>query len=262
MQRVDVISVDGIRLAAAVHPATAPTRGAVLLVHGITVDMDEGAGMLVRLAEHVTAAAFDVVRFSFRGHGNSGGTQRGVTISGECLDLQAAMERVRARFAGPVSIVAASFGAVPTVLSLPWLADGLHRFVLWNPVLDLRRTFVEPQLSWEIQNFGPKQQQRLVDDGFLVVDGQFELGSVLFCEFACYRPLDDFLASRIPTLIVHGDQDTAVAYRISTDTAPARPDTTLHTISGSDHGFDSREREDKAIAATIDWLIGESAARP
>ncbi|MEU2032777.1 alpha/beta hydrolase [Nocardia amamiensis] len=262
MQRVEVISIDGTRLEAAVHSASAPPRGAVLLAHGITVDMDEGGGMFVRLAEQLTAAGFDVVRFSFRGHGNSGGTQQGVTISGECLDLQAAMELVRAQFAGPVSIVAASFGAVPTMLSLPWVADGLHRLVLWNPVLDLRHTFLEPDLAWGIQNFGPGQRQRLVDDGFLVVDGQFELGRVLFCELAHYKPLDEFFASWIPTLIVHGDQDTAVAYRISADTAAARPDTTLHTISGSDHGFDSQEREDKAIAATVDWLIEQSTAGP
>ena len=104
--------------------------------------------MFVRLAERLAAAGFDVVRFSFRGHGGSAGTQRGVTIAGECLDLQAVIEWVRGRFAGPILIVAASFGAVSTLLSLPWLTEGVHRLVLWNPVLDLRHTFLEPELAW------------------------------------------------------------------------------------------------------------------
>ncbi|MGY2125906.1 alpha/beta hydrolase [Nocardia gipuzkoensis] len=150
MEDITVRSVDGVRLDTALHPASSSTgRGVVLLVHGITVDMDEGGGMFIRLAEQLDAAGFNVVRFSFRGHGNSGGTPRGVTVAGECLDLQAAVEAVRERFPGPLSIVAASFGAVSTTLSLPWLESTLHRLVLWNPVLDLRRTFVEPEWPGE-----------------------------------------------------------------------------------------------------------------
>jgi alpha-beta hydrolase superfamily lysophospholipase len=250
--------VDGIGLDAAVHPASVDAaRGAVLLVHGITVDMDEGGGMFVRLAEQLAAAGFDVARFTFRGHGASGGTARGVTIAGECLDLQSAIEFVRERFTGPLSIVAASFGAVSTALSLPWLAGDLHRLVLWNPVLDLSHTFLEPELAWGIENFGPEQQKHLQANGFLRVDDQFELGRVLFVEFANYRPKDELLASRVPTLIVHGDRDTAVSYAVAADVARTRTDTVLHTVVGSDHGFDSREREDEAIAVTVDWLVAQ-----
>jgi alpha/beta superfamily hydrolase len=52
--------------------------------------MDEG-GMFVRLADRLAAKGFDLLRFSFRGHGHSGGTQIGLTIAGEMLDLQAAL---------------------------------------------------------------------------------------------------------------------------------------------------------------------------
>ncbi len=41
-----------------------------------------------------------------------------------------------------------------------------------------------------------------------------------------------------------------VAKAASTD----RPECEFHTVVGSDHGFDSREREDEAIAVTVDWL--------
>ncbi|WP_162240329.1 alpha/beta fold hydrolase, partial [Nocardia arizonensis] len=98
MEHVTVHSADGVRLDTALHPASSDAaRGAVLLVHGITVDMGEGGGMFIRLAEQLAAAGFDVMRFSFRGHGDSGGTSRGVTVAGECLDLQAAVEIVRER---------------------------------------------------------------------------------------------------------------------------------------------------------------------
>ncbi|HEV7931091.1 MAG TPA: hypothetical protein VGP70_02015 [Actinomadura sp.] len=47
-----------------------------------------------------------LIRFSFPGHGNSEGTQPGVTIAGEMLDLQAAVERVAKTCPVPLSILA------------------------------------------------------------------------------------------------------------------------------------------------------------
>ncbi|WP_024802881.1 alpha/beta hydrolase [Nocardia sp. BMG51109] len=259
MEPVELVSVDGVALDAVVHRAAAPTvRGSVLLVHGITVDLDEGGGMFVRLADRLAGLSFDVVRFSFRGHGNSGGTERGVTIAGERLDLHAAVELMHERCVGPLSIVAASFGAVSTALSLPWLEEGLHSLVLWNPVFDLRHTFLEPELPWGVDNFGHSRKNLLQSKGFLSVDGEFDLGQVLFDEFGVYNPLGAFLASHVPTLIVHGDQDAAVSYPIAAEAARKRPGTRLHTVVGSDHGFDSREREDEAITVTVDWLVEQS----
>ncbi|MET8800846.1 alpha/beta fold hydrolase [Nocardia sp. NPDC004568] len=222
------------------------------------MDKDEGATMFVCLADRLVTAGFHVVRFSFRGHGTSGGASRGVTIAGECLDLQAAVEYTQNRFAGPLSVVAASFGAVPTALLLPWLAASLDRLVLWNPVLDLHHTFVEPELAWGKQNFEPQQRRRLAERGVLLVDGEFELGQVLFTEFEHYRPLDQFLQADVPALIVHGDRDTAVSYRIAAETARVRPVTELVTIAGSDHGFDSEDRENEAITTTVEWLTEQS----
>ncbi len=257
MQRVELTSIDGVRLEAAVHPATGgESRGVVIQMHGINANMTEG-GMFVRLADRLASAGFHVLRFSFRGHGGSGGTQRGATIAGELLDLQAAVEYVEARSSGRLSIVASSFGAVSASISLPWLTDRINRLVLWNPVLDLWRTFLRPELPWGRENFSPDQQKLLSVQGFLVLDGEFEVGRVMFEEFHHYRPLDFLMASAVPTLVVHGDRDTAVSYEIAQQAADARPDTDFHTVPGSDHGFDTREREDEAITVTAKWLVDD-----
>lgn len=258
MHQAELVSIDGVPLEAVVHsPQGQPDRGLVIQAHGINVDMDEG-GMFVRLADRLAEAGFTVLRFSFRGHGNSGGARRGATIAGEMLDLQAAIEFMTARYQGPLSLVASSFGAVSTALSLPWLEDSLSRLVLWNPVLDLTRTFVEPELPWGKENFGPEQQRLLHTQGFLMVDEEFELGRVLFEEFRHYRPVDYFVASGVPGLVVHGDRDGAVSYEIARSSAIARGHCDFYTVSGSDHGFDTREREDEAITATVDWLTANA----
>ncbi|GGK43628.1 alpha/beta hydrolase [Nocardia camponoti] len=252
-------SADGVLLEATLTQAGGDlARGTVLLVHGITVDLDEGGGMFIRLAHQLAACGFEVMRFSFRGHGRSGGTSRGVTVAGECLDLEAAVQATRKRCAGPLSIVAASFGAVPTLLALPWLEREVTRLVLWNPVLDLVGTFLEPELAWGRENFGPDQLRELAEKGCLTVDGNFELGRTLFAEIRVHQPLKALLAAKIPTLIVHGDRDNAVSYDVSAAAAAARPATELHTVRGSDHGFDSRARENEAIVVTARWLVGQS----
>lgn len=255
MASTELRSVDGTRLDAAVRDRApgAPPVGTVVQVHGITVDMDEG-GMYVRLAERLSAQGFTVLRFSYRGHGRSGGSQQGVTIAGEMLDLQAAVDQA-AGFPGPLSIVAASFGAVSTALSLRYLDPRLHGLVLWCPVLDLRHTFTEPELPWGLENFGPAAQERLHREGYLLVDGEFALGRVIFEEMRHYRPSEAFLASKIPALVIHGNRDSYVSYDIAREAATVRARTDFHTVEGSGHGFDSREREDEAINVTVDWLV-------
>ncbi|WP_236787924.1 alpha/beta hydrolase [Amycolatopsis sp. GM8] len=254
MHQVEFTSIDKISLEGVIHPGVGDlTRGAVIQVHGINADMTEG-GMFVRLAERLAEAGFNVLRFSFRGHGHSGGTQRGATIAGELLDLQAAIDYVRERFPGPLSIVASSFGAVSTALSLRWLGNRLAQLVLWNPVLDLKATFIEPELPWGRMNFSPEQQELLATQGFLMLDDEFEVGRVLFEEFHHYQPLNSLLASAVPAIIVHGDRDSAVSYEIAQQAAEVKPNTEFCTVSGSDHGFDTRAREDEAVQVTVNWL--------
>lgn len=257
MQQVELTSVDGIWLDAVRHPASARgQRGAVVLAHGISADMTEG-GMYVQLAERLSEADFTVLRFSFRGHGGSGGTPRGMTIAGELLDLQAAIEHVTDRPEYPLSIVASSFGTISACLSLPWLGDRLDRLVLWSPVLDLRRTFIDPELPWGLENFSADQQKLLTTQGFLTMYGGFEIGRVLFEEFHRYEPLACLTASSVPTLVVHGDEDTAVSYEIARQAAAVRPNTEFRTVHGSGHGFGAQERKDEVIALTSEWLVNE-----
>ncbi|MGH3922149.1 MAG: alpha/beta fold hydrolase [Pseudonocardiaceae bacterium] len=231
MTAVELVAADGVRLDAVAHRPQSGPVGMVIQAHGITADKDEG-GMFIRLAEQLSTAGFTVLRFSYRGHGASGGTPRGVTIAGELLDLQAAVEHAQKEHPGPLSIVAASVGAVSTALSLPHLEDHLAGLVLWNPVLDLRATFVEPELPWGLDNFGPTQQTLLRTQGYLRVDGEFELGRVLFDEFALYEPLPAFTASSVPTLVIHGDADTYVSYRMARAAAAAHRNAQLHTVVG------------------------------
>ncbi|MFE4415421.1 alpha/beta hydrolase [Streptomyces sp. NPDC093064] len=261
MEVVRVPSLDGIELAVAVHrpDPDAGSLGTVVLVHGISADLDEG-GAFVRLSDHLAAHGLTAVRFSFRGHGTSGGTAQGVTIAGEMLDLQAITEYAATEFRGPLGVVAASFGAVATALSMPWLGKELAGLVLWNPVLDLQRTFLEPELPWGVANFGPAAMARLAEDGRLLLNGTFALGRVLFAEMLRCRPLDAYTVGSPPTLVLHGDRDAHVSFDIARRAAETIPNWEFHAVSGAEHGFHTREHEAKAVAMTTGWLERAVAA--
>lgn len=253
-KRFTVTAADGIELEAAFHASTAAQeKGVILQVHGITVDMGEG-GLFVRLAEELSEAGFSALRFSFRGHGGSSGDARGMTIAGEMLDLLAAFELAEHLTKMPVAVVAASFGAIATCLLLPQIEARLRALVLWNPVLDLKRTFIHPETEWARTNFSEAAVEALGANGVLVIDDEFELGWVAYKEMELYDPYCSLLESQVSTLIIHGDADTYVPYSVSVNAARRRDECQMLTIKGSDHGFDTREREEQAIEETVKWL--------
>jgi alpha/beta superfamily hydrolase len=253
-------SGEGIDLEAVERRPLASPIGLVVQAHGITADLDEG-GMFARLADRLADHGLVSVRFSFRAHGCSGGRSEELTVAGEVQDLTAVVTAATARDPGlPLFVVAASFGAVPTLLAQEFLTTkGLNAMVLWNPVLDLRRTFLEPELPWGLANFNPAAFAMLRDGGYLDIDGAYRLGAPIFEEFEVLDPRSAFVAGGVQALVVHGDHDTYVSYDVARLACAERPDCEFHTVAGSDHGFDSREREDEAIAVTVGWLTNLSA---
>lgn len=254
---LQILASDGVALDACEHSPSTPPLAAAILVHGINTDLDEG-GMYARLAGRLAAAGLGVLRFSFRGHGRSGGSPRGATIAGEMLDVEAAAAEARTRWPDvPLVIVAASMGAVPVIETASFLRPDL--LVLWNPVLDLRRTFVEPELPWGHDNFSVAAWTAADRDGFLLLDGEFEMGRVLLAELRRYQPLRSLTElPTTPTLVVHADKDSYVSFDVARDTAE-RLGHDFHAVEGSDHGFDTTDREDEAINVTVKWIGARTA---
>lgn len=254
MEIIKIDSIDGVMLEIAIHNARQDSsRGCIIVAHGITASMD--AGILLRLADRLTNDGFNVIRFSYRGHGKSGGTQRGMTIAGEVLDLQTVIDFASVRFKQPTAIIAASFGAVSTCLLIPYMKGSICGISLWNPVLDLKRTFIHPELPWGKKYFNHENIIKLISDGFILLNGSFEFGQVLWEEMKWYEPYRYFLKSSISSMIVHGDRDMCISYDIAREAAQKSQHCDFYTIAGSDHGFGERKAEEEVIDITVSWLI-------
>ncbi|MFI1621397.1 alpha/beta hydrolase family protein [Streptomyces lydicus] len=111
---MSLLTDDGVRIEAAhtprkarahADPAAPPAPSAIVLAHGFTGALDRPA--LLRATAALSQHA-DVITFSFRGHGRSGG--RSTVGDREVLDLAAAVRWARAQGHRRIATVGFSMG--------------------------------------------------------------------------------------------------------------------------------------------------------
>ncbi len=249
-------SLDGVSLDATRTRPEGPSTGRVLLLHGITAEKDE-EGKYERLAERLAGDGFESLRFSFRGHGASGGKQEAVTITGEVTDLLSVLQHLNALETPLSAVVASSFGAVSLLSLFAKLPPFCGKLVLWNPVLDLADTFLRPSLPWGRRNFGwDRVRDAIRRDGVLEVDGAFRLPAVLFLEMERYDVEESFRQVDLPVMAIHGTADSFVSFRVTERACEASSHAELVAIEASDHGFQRPEDEARALEATSAFIRG------
>lgn len=253
-------SQDSLRLCALVEETGGPAKGAVVLAHGIVVDKDEsdgtesGIGGFVALSQALTEQGFHVLRFDFRGHGESEGRPEEMTIAGERSDLAASMAYARERWSLPTALVGASFGAVASIL---YAADhhDLPCLVLWNPVLDFQATFWRPALPGGVPLFDPAHLARLDDQGSIAVgDLGYRMGRALVAEMAQMDLLAQLDRIRSPVLTLHGDADSLVPFAVARAHARCNPQSQFVPVPGGEHGFRTPEERAVVIPQTVAWI--------
>lgn len=250
-ERVHFKSSDGTRLCGILTWPPENAKGAVILAHGITVEKDEG-GFYVDMAAVLADAGLMSLRFDFRGHGESGGKPEEMTVEGETEDLAAAVTLVRERGFSAVAIVATSFGAGSTVLYARRHEGAVTCLALLAPVLDYRRTFLEPETEWAQEWFTPEALKQAEATGRLDLDG-FPLGRALLGEFRRLEPANGLDGLGVPVLLVHGTEDSMVPYAVTHELAGRVLGCRFLPIEGADHGFEGFE--ERVFSEVVRWIL-------
>lgn len=248
-----ILTDDGLNLSYKHAYSEKPNNTICILAHGITVDMSEG-GIFDRMSMYLREKGIDTIQFDFRGHGNSDGNSKGMTIAGEILDLCAVINYCLQNNYKDIYLLSASFGAVSTSCLPIYYKSKISKLVLWNPVLDLLKTFIDPVLPWGKASFNTESLNKMLMTGSLFIDGEFEISSILIDEFKLYKLIERLREYNIKTMIIHGDKDTYVPFDVAEDTANALNNCKFIRIKGAEHGFGRKEEEELVVKNTLLYL--------
>lgn len=263
MRQTDITfsSRDGLALRGVFERPVDDSIGAVLFLHGLNETRDEdresraGIPPFVELANALVEQSLSCLRFDFRGHGESDARLEDMTLAGEGFDARAALLELRSREPGkPTALIAASFGSIA---AFPLLQEkAVSCGVLWNPLIDVHGTFVQPTLPWGRETFGIDGvgQRDRVDLG----DGR-AFGPALLAEMRAFKRVEPASIS-VPLLILHGTDDTYVSFEESKAFADKTPGGEFVAVLDADHGFGATADRRILIPATTAWLAKHLAA--
>jgi len=238
-RQVEFRSLDGLRLRGTLAVPSSARGPAVVLVHGGGVTREEG-GFFARLASGLAESGQPSLRFDFRAHGESEGQGEDLTIAGVTNDIRAAVTHVReVTGSGPVGLIGASFGGGISAFFAARYPDQVRRLVLFNPLLDYKKRFIDDKPEWDGDQISEQAGQKLTTQGFLAHSPTFRLGRALLNEIFYLNPRQALSGLTAPTLLVHGTQDTFVPIESSRAAVGqiTNAEARLIEIDGAQHGF-------------------------
>jgi pimeloyl-ACP methyl ester carboxylesterase len=253
-KRVEFRSLDGLRLVGdLVVPDDAPSIG-VLLVHGRGVTRHE-SGFFDRIAGGLAADGVASLRFDWRGHGESEGTQEEVTLSGLLNDLRAAFEVLRTRTGvTTTSLVGQSFVGGVCAHYAAQRSTEVDRLVLLCPRIDYKARTIDGRPYWVDDYLDDEHADLLAKDGYLQYSPSFRHGRAFLNEVFWLQPHLALPQVAAPTLLVHGDADTQVPVGPSYDAIERLNDASrLMIVEGADHGFSVSADNKYTAPQTLVW---------
>lgn len=251
MQEFRQFQVKGQTIAASLHvPESTPAPG-VVMCHGFTGTRMEAHLLFVKAAREFCAAGMNVLRFDFRGSGESDGTFEKMTVEGEIADALAAVEFLREQpGVDPerVGILGLSLGGLVAACAAS-RSERVRALVLWSAVSDLMAVFSARE-GWD------ELQATIERDGY-VDHGAFRIGKGFYDDCAHVAPLAELAGFVGPALVVHGSEDSTVVSSHADRYIDALPgtDKSKRIVAGADHTFSSIAWEQEAIGVTREWLV-------
>jgi hypothetical protein len=227
----------------------------ILMAHGFSVDKDEH-GLFVKTAREFCRNGFMVLRFDFRGSGESGGRFEDIKIGDNVSDLKKAIEFMSKQKINKqkIGLLGASFGGAISILALN---QKIKALVLWNPTFKIKEVFED----YFKKIIGVDWLDEIEDKGFVLLykkrEKKFFKITKEFWNDMKNKDLNSFARKiNCPTLIVHGDKDTIVPLAHSKELFKIlKKPKQIKIIEGSEHGFHDQDSSKEAIDLSLKWFV-------
>lgn len=256
----------GERLYAFLHePAIAP-RGAVLLCTPLAEEKLWAQRVFVSFARELARRGFVVLRFDFRGEGDSDRRFEETSLRTRIEDVGCAIEELRrhAPIEVPVTLVGLRLGATIAALAARERQD-VQQLALWEPVTD-GREYVQSMLRSNLMQ-QMARHRRVVEDresltarmeaGELVNVEGYGLGGALYRETSEIRLVETPPPAHVRSLIASISAPGAPPREPLAALARGWEHSTLASVVEEPFWREIRafyRRADRLFAATTDWL--------
>lgn len=229
-------------------------RPLIVLCHGFTTSKD--GRTYVRLEGILNKRAFSTFRFDFFGHGESAGRFAEITVSEALDDVQNAIRFVKNSGYERIGLVGSSFGGFASILTAGQ-SDDLFILALKSPVSDYLGLLIARNHDIDVEAWR--------QEGFITVEGaDGKKRRLNYSFFADAEQINGYALAeniKVPTLIVHGDQDETVPLEQSKRTADLIPNCRLEIIEGADHVYSRPEHFEQLLDLISDFIISKGALK-
>ena len=235
---------------------TQTTLPTIAMLHGFTGNKAESHRLFVHIARSLCQEGYVVLRFDFRGSGDSEGGFEDTTVSQEVSDTIAALDFLKQQSevdAANIGLIGLSLGG--RVAALSALEDSRITFlVLYSAFLNAPPLKSETGQSLVSQ----KDMDHLHNGEAIHYARGYYIKQAFLHDLHANVPLNLMHTLRIPTLIIHGDQDETVpvtdahqGYELIQNNHPQNQ---LHIVRGADHTYTMKEHTQEVLERTKDCL--------
>jgi alpha/beta superfamily hydrolase len=233
------------------NPASQKEKPIIILCHGFSTSKE--GRTYVRLEEILNNKGISTFRFDFFGHGESEGKFEEITTFEAVDDIQNAIRFLRESGYKKIGLVGSSFGGMASIITAS-KTNALYVLALKSPVSDYLGLVHNREDGKEIEKWR--------EQGFIEVagvDGETRiLGYSFYEEAEKVKAYEVAKSIKIPTLIVHGDEDETVPIEQSKKTASLIQNCRLEVIEGADHTYSQSEHFEKMLDLISDFIIEQS----
>jgi dipeptidyl aminopeptidase/acylaminoacyl peptidase len=228
MEKV-AFSSDGMKISGILHLPEKKNPSCVIASHGLLSSKD--SEKYIALGERISEEGMAMLRFDFRGIGESEGQEEDNTISKKIADLNAAVDFIRSYsgLGNRIGLIGSSLGGFLSLMRAS-MDKEIKAVVIWATPLHL-------------DDLGSRKEE------------DYPLPPEAFFEDLPKHRLLPLLPRVSNCLVIHGEKDELVPldqalgifYNIS---VPKE----IHVIGGADHRLTDPAHRQRAIELSVDWF--------
>lgn len=252
MKKVSFKNSKGNKLVGVISNAKrSKDKPVIILAHEFTSSKDSGT--YTTLAEELEKHNLTSFRFDFFAHGESEGKFEHITVSEAVDDILQAIAFLKKLGYQHIGLMGSSFGGAASIMAASKTSD-LFVLALKSPVSNYLEREVAVKTKKELEEW-KRRGYRYYESS---KGEKYQLNYTFFEDFRNNNGWEVASKITIPTLIVHGDADSAVPYAQSVTVGKLIPNCRLHTVKKADHWYKGPGEFDEMIEIIVEFLVKHS----